>query len=194
MSEPEQCQALLERVRAGDEEAARQLYDANIDRLLPLVRRRLSQRLARRVDPEDIVQSVFRTFFHRVKEGQFRIADTDSLTRLLMRITVRKTLHQVAYHLAAKRDPRLEASSEAGTELDLAQLLTLPPTDEAALIFLDQFEHFLAALRPEDRRILELRLAGRTNEEVAQQLGTYDRRVRRVIEQVRALAEAEGLL
>ena len=43
--------------------------------MLQLARRHISQRLASRVDPEDIVQSVFRTFFCRLKEGQFVFAE-----------------------------------------------------------------------------------------------------------------------
>src|SRR5262245_19266678 len=101
-------QALIELWRKGDENAARQIVDRYIDRLLLLARRHLSQRLASRVDPEDIVQSVFRTFFLRAREGQFTFADQDDLCKLLVRITLHKTLRQVAFHKAAKRDPGLE--------------------------------------------------------------------------------------
>src|SRR6516165_4467626 len=96
----------LDRWRAGNEGAARELFDTYVERLVALARRRISQRLAGRVDPEDIVQSVFRTFFHRAKEGQFRFEEQDDLCKLLMRITVHKTLRKVAFHKAAKRDLR----------------------------------------------------------------------------------------
>src|SRR5437868_15033379 len=108
MSAPSQDQSLIERCRSGDQEAARKLFDAYVERLVALARRRISQRLASRVDPEDIVQSVFRTFFGRVKAGQFHIEDQDDLCKLLMRITVHKTLRQVAHHKAAKRHPTHE--------------------------------------------------------------------------------------
>ena len=68
-------QALIDLWRQGDQDAARRIVDRYIDRLLPLARRHLSQRLASRIDPEDIVQSVFRTFFSRLKEGQFVFHD-----------------------------------------------------------------------------------------------------------------------
>ena len=99
---------LIEMWRQGDEDAARQIVDRYIGQLLALARRHLSQRLAGRVDPEDVVQSVFRTFFVRVKEGQFVFAEQDDLCKLLVRITLHKTLRQVAFHKAAKRDPSLE--------------------------------------------------------------------------------------
>src|SRR5262245_38849503 len=77
MPELPKGQALMQLLGAGDEEAARQVVDRYIDRLVALARQRLSQRLASRVDPEDVVQSVFRTFFVRVRAGQFHIADQD---------------------------------------------------------------------------------------------------------------------
>src|SRR5437588_11519909 len=109
MAEPTDDRALVELWRAGDQKAAQQLFDNYVDRLVPLARRRISQRLASRVDPEDVVQSVFRTFFDRARAGQFSIHDADDLCKLLTRITVHKTLRQVAFHRAAKRDPKLEA-------------------------------------------------------------------------------------
>src|SRR5713226_6239314 len=70
---------LIEKCRRGDQEAARILFDSYVERLLPLARRRISQRLLPRVDPEDVIQSVFRTFFARLKDGQFSIADQNDL-------------------------------------------------------------------------------------------------------------------
>src|SRR5579871_4605339 len=108
MTDTPEEQALINLWRQGDQDAARQIVDRYIDRLLPLTRRRISQRLASRVDAEDIVQSVFRTFFARLKDDRFEIAGQDDLFRLLVRITVHKTLRQIAHHKAAKRDPSLE--------------------------------------------------------------------------------------
>jgi DNA-binding CsgD family transcriptional regulator len=52
----------------------------------------------------------------------------------------------------------------------------------------------LHQLRPQEREILQLRLQGCTNDEVAKKLGTYDRRIRRTIERIRGLAEQEGFI
>src|SRR6516164_7022781 len=112
MSESPEDKVLVELWRAGDENAARQLFDAYAERLVALARRRISPRLASRVDPEDVVQSVFRTFFGRLKEGRFKLEHQDDLCKLLVRITVHKTLRQVAFHQAAKR----RLGSEAGQE------------------------------------------------------------------------------
>jgi RNA polymerase sigma-70 factor (ECF subfamily) len=193
MSESSANRNLLRQLRGGDEEAARKVFDAYVDRLVALARRRLSQRLAGRVDPEDIVQSVYRTFFGRMRAGQFHINDQDDLCKLLMRITVHKTLRQVAYHQAAKRDAGQEAAQGEHSNEMLQQLLDEEPTPQTAVAFVDQLEHFLSRLKPGERQILEMRLQGYSNEEIAKKLNIYDRKIRRVVERIRGLAEQDGL-
>jgi RNA polymerase sigma-70 factor, ECF subfamily len=193
MAEPPADRALVDLWRAGDEAAARKLFDTYAERLVNVARRRLSQRLAARVDPEDIVQSVFRTFFLRARKGQFSIHDQDDLCKLLMRITVHKTLRQVAFHKAGKRNLELEMNQGPEPQERLQELLGREPTSEEAVAFIDQLEHFLSRFPVKDRQILEMRLQGYSNEEIAAKLGTYDRKIRRVIERIRGLAEQEGI-
>jgi len=184
---------LIERCQRGSQDAAREVFETYVDRLVPLARRRLSQRLAGRVDPEDIVQSVFRTFFSRLKKQKFKFSDQDDLFRLLVRITVHKTLRQVAYHRAAKRNTNVELPQSDDSREALLQVLAKEPTPEATVMFLDQLEHFLGQLQPIDRQILELRLQGYSTEEIAKETGSYDRKVRRVLERIRDIAEHEGI-
>lgn len=194
MSEtPESGRSLIERWRAGDEDAARQLFDIYVERLVALARRRISQRLSSRLDPEDIVQSVFRTFFGRVRAGQFHMEDKEDICKLLMRITVHKTLRQVAFHKAAKRDPNQETVQSEHSREMLMELLDREPTPDAAVAFVDHLENFLRMSRPQDRDILELRLQGFGTEEIAKKLDISDRSVRRVFERLRAQATLEGL-
>jgi len=187
MSEP----SLVALLRAGDEQAAREVFSAYVGHLLGVVRARLSQRMARRIDPEDVVQSAFRTFFHRVKAGEFQFEEQDDLGKVLVSIAVRKALHQIAFHRAAKRDPGQE---EEGGDEDrnlLAEVSARGPNPEAVVAFLDELDHLLGKLRPQDRTILEMRLQGYRNEEIARELGTSDRHVRRAMEHIRAMAEED---
>ncbi len=184
---------LVDLCRQGDQKAATDLFNHYVNRLLPLARLRLSQRLASRVDPEDIVQSVFRTFFKRLKAGEFQIEENDDLCKLLVRITVHKTLRQVAFHKAGKRDFSMETGQSDESNDRLVDLLGREPSPEVTVAFLNQMEHFLGRLRPMEREILELRMQGFSNEDIAKKLGIYDRKIRRVIERVREQAEQEGL-
>jgi RNA polymerase sigma-70 factor (ECF subfamily) len=190
---PSDEQVLLDLWRKGDEGAARQIVERYLERLLLIARRRISQRLASRVDAEDIVQSVFRTFFHRVKDGQFVFKEEDDLCKLLVRITLHKTLRRIAFHKAAKRDPSQETEQGEHHRERLLAVFDEEPSPEAKVAFMDQLDHFLGQLRPEERLILEMRLQGFSNDEIAKSLGIYDRKIRRVIEHVRAIAEREGL-
>ena len=193
MPSPPEENALVELWRQGDQDAARTIVDRYVDRLVTLARRRISQRLASRVDPEDIVQSAFRSFFARAKEGRFVFAEQDDVSKLLVRITLHKTLRQVAFHKAAKRDPSAETDQGEYHQESLLALLDGEPMPEAEVVFLDHLEHFFSQLRPQERQILEMRVQGFSNDEIAQKLGIYDRKIRRVIEHVRAVAEKEGL-
>ena len=190
-SEPSDDDALMKKVRAGDQEAARQLYERYGEQLLALARRRISQRFCRRVDPEDIVQSVFRTFFNRAKAGEFDIAGPDDLCRLLARITVHKALRQIAYHHMAKRDVTKESSDGEDGQERLKELLGRDPTPEASILFMDQLKHFLLNLRPQEREIVDLRMQNFTAVEIAQKLNVSERTIRRLLERIRAIAERE---
>ena len=64
---------LLPLLPAGDDRAARAVFDRYSNRLIRLAGKHLNQRLAGRVDPEDVVQSVFRTFFRRGLDGEFQL-------------------------------------------------------------------------------------------------------------------------
>jgi len=194
MSEGNEDQADLQLWRAGDQAAARRLFERYVDRLVEMARRRLSHRLARRVDAEDIVQSVFRTFFNRVRQGQFTIQEGEDVCKLLASITLHKTLRQVAFHKRAKRDATQEASPGDDNQEFMMTLLTEEPTPEDAASFVDQLDFFLRELRPEDRRIIEMRLEGHSNVEIASKLGISDRKIRRLLERLRGLAEQQQML
>ena len=189
MSDNSRDQELVERCRTGDEDAATELFNRYVSRLLGVARKRIGERMNSRLDPEDVVQSVFRTFFARLKNDQFRIDDQDDLSKLLVRITLNKTLRHIAHHRAARRNPDQEAVQTDASRTEIIQLLADEPTPETVVAFVDQLDHFLTRLSPEDQQILVLRLQGHSTEEIAKQLNTYDRKVRRVLERVRSLAQ-----
>src|SRR5207249_1522497 len=62
---------LVRWLRCGNDGAANRLYSRYVDRLRALARAKLSTDLSRRVDAEDIVQSVFRRFFQAARRGNY---------------------------------------------------------------------------------------------------------------------------
>lgn len=193
---PDHADDDLERIaafKAGSESAARELFDKYCERLMALARRRIGGRLTGRIDPEDILQSAFRTFFARVRNDEFSFHGEDDLCKLLVRLTVRKALRQVAHHRAAKRNAEREAGH--GDEADLmGQIAACAPTAEMEVAVMDEIGRFVARLTPVERDILEFRLQGFTPPEIAEKTGTYDRKVRRVLDRLQELAKAEGML
>ncbi|MBI3408938.1 MAG: sigma-70 family RNA polymerase sigma factor [Planctomycetes bacterium] len=190
MPESQDDKSYLEMWRKGDEGAAQKLFDRYVDQVLKLAKRHLRQRMAGRVDPEDIAQSVFRTFFHRAHKGQFHIEEPEDLCKLLARITVHKTFRQIAFHKRAKRDADIETGE---TQEVLLTRLASGPTPEEAVAFVDQIESFFSLLKPTDRQILEMRMEGYNNLEIAEKLGISDRKIRRLMERIRSQAEQVGM-
>jgi RNA polymerase sigma factor (sigma-70 family) len=182
---------LIAEFKAGSESAARELFDKYCERLMRLARRRIGQRMTSRVDPEDVIQSAFRTFFVRVKNDEFSFHGEDDLFKLLVRLTVHKTLRQIAFHRAQKRNAELEAVQSSDAHDLLQQIADGEPPPEVEVALVDEFERFMAQLQPVERQVLDLKLQGYTTVEIAEKLGSYDRKVRRILERIQDLARAE---
>ena len=102
----EPTHSLLRQFRGGQVDAATELYSRYATRLLELARSRTGVELGHSVDPEDVVQSVFRTFFRRAAEGSYSVPNGDTLWKLLMVIALNKIRSLADYHRAGKRDLR----------------------------------------------------------------------------------------
>src|SRR5215831_12425756 len=96
--------SLLRRFQGGQLDAATQLYLRYASRLHALAAAQCGSDLATRVDPEDIVQSVFRTFFRRAAQGHYDVPEEEELWKLFLVIALHKIRDTASYHRAAKRD------------------------------------------------------------------------------------------
>lgn len=187
--EPADDRDLIAQFKAGSESAAGELFDRYCEKLMKLARRRIGQRMSSRVDPEDVIQSAFRTFFVHVRNDEFTFEGENDLFKLLVRLTVNKALRQIAYHRAAKRSPHKEAAQATDSYDALGDLAAHDPPPEVAVAVLEELERFLGQLPEFDRRVLELKLQGNTTTEIAEQLGSYDRKIRRVLERIESVAQ-----
>jgi RNA polymerase sigma factor (sigma-70 family) len=174
---------LLTRFQRGDREAAGQLYDRYAERLRALTRRKSSTALACRLDPDDIVQSVFRNFFHAAREGGYDVPPGEDLWKLLLVIALNKIRARGTFHRAAKRDVRRTRRIDA---LDPYTLAKENPHGQTALTFLRMVaEEALEQLPPMQRRIVELRVEGYQVHEIAKMTGRSLRTVERTLQQCR---------
>jgi RNA polymerase sigma-70 factor (ECF subfamily) len=178
---------LAEPLRHGDPAVGALLWQYYAERLITLARQHLDGRLRGKVDPEDVQQSVFRTFFRRHAEGQWDITDENGLWPLLVRITLRKCHRRLQQFLAARRDVRREAESTKIEQLPL----DVEPTPEEAALFAEATERVMKHLDNDVKRdVFRLSLQGYSIAEISERLGYYERGVERVRAEIRSLLQA----
>lgn len=175
------------RLRARDPGTAAELFRRYTGRLIALARSRLSGKLAKRIDAEDVVQSAYRSFFSGASAGEYEVRQGADLWGLLATITLRKLRRQVQHHSAQKRSMRKEQDFDGpdGQYALQAELLTQEPSPVEALALVDQLEQLMRQLGPLQRRMVELRLQGHNLDEIAAQTQRCRRTVCRSLEQVR---------
>ena len=184
---------LLARWRTGDQQAAAALFGRYADRLIALVRSRLSAKFNQRLDAEDVVQSVYRTFFADARDSRFELQRGGDLWRLLVTIALHKLQHQVKKNLRGKRT--VDRQEPLGTADSLGDLPSpMPAADPApspleAAALADELEQLMRGLEPLHRRILELRLQGYNLDEIAAATDRSERTVRRVLERIKEQLE-----
>jgi RNA polymerase sigma-70 factor (ECF subfamily) len=186
MASTDSFQTLLAGLRDGAEDAATAIFRRFVRRLVLLARSQLDSRLRHKADPEEVVQSVFKSFFARHQAGQFELTDWESLWGLLAVMTLRKCHNQAQHLRAACRDVRREVSLPPA-EQDRAVVFGLArdPTPAEAAVLTDTLEHLMRGLEPRERDILVLHLQGYTLQEISDRVGRAQRTVRRVVERVR---------
>jgi RNA polymerase sigma-70 factor (ECF subfamily) len=182
--------ALMSCLRRGDPEAARQVFHRFSHRLISLARARLAERIDNKEDPEDVIQSVFRSFFLRQRAGQFEIAGWDSLWSILALITLRKCHNRAAYYHTERRDIdreiRLSAPAEEAADWGVTDR---EPTPEESAVLAESVELLMRRLEPRDRNILACHLQGYSAEEISVRVGRARRTVRRTLERIRRTLE-----
>jgi RNA polymerase sigma-70 factor, ECF subfamily len=177
----------LARLQASDGEAARELLRRFTAQLIALARRRCIPSFRAKVDPEDIVQSVYKSFFCRYGAGNLETDNWKSLWGLLTLITLRKCSERVAYHRAGCRDVAREASVPFGDEYGLPwlEIAGREPTPLEAAELSEMVDRLLAGLNADERPIIDLSLQGFTAQEISRRLNRAERSVRRLRERVR---------
>ncbi len=167
---------LLRYFRDGSEEAAERLYRRYVHRLAGLVRAHCSAELASRVEVDDILQSVFRTFFEGAREGRYEVPAGDDLWALLLVITLNKIHSLRDFHCAARRDVRRTAVG-----LEQAEFASPPEPSLVQLAVRDALEE----LPERYQQIVKLRIEGHEIADIATQTGRSRRTVERVLQEVR---------
>lgn len=179
---------LLARCREGDADAQQLLYDRFSSRLIAIAQRRIGARLGRRLDSEDVIQSVFRTFFRKASLGKYPPEESEKLWGQLVRVTLSKTIDATREHTAEKRDIHLEVPGDWSQPL-VDTFGRGPSPDQAAVLteLLDQLLCFLGDAKY--MSIIELTLQGHDKVEIAEQVRLSKRSVDRTLNRAKAFLE-----
>ncbi len=191
----EDFQALLHRVRAGDEQAAEEL----VRRYEPAIRRAarvrlVDTRLNRLLDSMDICQSVLASFFIRTALGQYELKTPEQLLKLLATMTRNKLANQVKGHRAARRDfRRIEAGgSDTSVGPKIESVAGQGPTPSSEVAARELLEEARRRLLPDELTLLERREQGREWTEIAAELRSSPEAVRKRL--ARAIDRVAGEL
>lgn len=169
--------SLIRRFRSGDDDAATQLYLKYARRIQGIAAHQTGDDLKTLVEPEDVVQSVFRTFFRRVSRGDYEAPEGEELWRLLLVISLNKIRANGIRYRAAKRDARL-------TQHASVDELTAQGSDhEIALTELKMVINELVAELPESNQaIVRMRIDGFGVQEISDETQRSKRTVERVLQ------------
>lgn len=179
----EEFQALMGRVLAGSDEAARELFDNYAPYLIRAIRRRLGQRMRSKFDTQDFAQDVWASFFAEMPEKRV-FADPEALVNFLTSLAQNKVIDAVRQRTQTlKRDIDREQSLD-DPHLRKNEIIGDQATPSQLVISEDNWCAFLNRQPPVYRRILILLRAGKTRVEIAAEMGFHPRTVSRIVERV----------
>ena len=187
-------------LKDGDVAAAQPLWERYHRRLVGLAREKLRASRGRAVTEEDVVQNAFHSFFRGVARGRFpQLNDRDNLWRLLVVITARKALDQVAHERSQRQgggtllgESRISSKETVWDDAAIEQVVGAEPSPEFAAQVAEQYHRLLDMLGDETlRQVAVWKMEGLTNDEIAGRLGCSRRTVARKLETIRIIWSGE---
>jgi DNA-directed RNA polymerase specialized sigma24 family protein len=190
----------LRQLEAGDEVAARLLWQRYYRELVDLARARLGTTPRRVADEEDVALSVLRCLYDGAARGQFAaLVNRHDLWQLLATITGRKVIDQLRRLNMRKRgggrvrgDSVLRAVGDDRSSVGFDQFRGEAATPEVLAIAAEEFQRLMSLLDDDRlREIAQSKLEGHTNEEIGQRLGLACRSIERKLQRIRQVWEGE---
>lgn len=156
---------LMERVRAGEQDAATLLVSRHEAAVRRAIRFRLTDpRMRSLLDSMDICQSAMGSFFIRVAAGQFQVNSPEDLVKLLTTIARNKLVN----HVRRERSRLALKGSAESQALDLSTAVSAEPDPERFSMTFEQCQAALQLMTPEERELLKHRRQGHAWEQVAE--------------------------
>lgn len=180
---------LMERVRAGDKDAAWELIDRYGNIVLHVVRRHLSSSLRSKFDSMDFYQVVWASFFRAPDEIRAFAEPKDlinflcSMTQNKVGMEARRRLQTEKYNVAREQSSNVaQPGSTAASTAEPADARQPSPSQIA--IARETWERLVNRLPEQERAVVEMRFQAMTYDEIAAKLGIHERQARRIIDRI----------
>lgn len=172
-------------LKAGDPDAAEKIWERYFDRITALARRRIASAPRAVADEDDVVASVFESFFRRAADGKFpQLDDRNDLWKLLITITLRKAGRQAKRAWKRNQAHASPVPIEEHVDSDRAPDFSAEVTDEMQRLF--------GMLDDPILKVIGLcKLEGLTNAVIARSLDCAVSTVERKLQLIRKTWKAE---
>jgi RNA polymerase sigma-70 factor (ECF subfamily) len=185
---------LFARVRAGDEAAASDLLRRFEPEVRMVVRGKLPRALRTQFDSMDFVQAVWTSVLTREGPDPARFSSARHFMGFLAGVARNKVYEAYRRRTTRKYDLGREEPLyvRRGNREVPRELAASDPTPSKAPQAEERLDQMLEGRSPLEQRMILLRRRGLTFEEIAEELGVHESRVRRLVESVRERLEARG--
>lgn len=189
MSESQDVSHWIDLIKKGDSIAANRIWKLYFDRLVRAVRHRLYGQNRAVSDEEDIVLSVFDSFYAAAEDGRFPdLSDRDDLWRLLITMSARKIIDKRRHDQRQRRGKGITVRSLDSEKDDsgLIEVIGSEPSPEMVLMMQESVEQLFFHLGVGQLQDLAgAKLEGYSNAEIAERFGCSERTIERRLHLIR---------
>jgi DNA-directed RNA polymerase specialized sigma24 family protein len=190
MQQPVSVSTWIAGLKAGDADAAQNLWQRFSVRLTDLAKRKMDGAPKSVADEEDIAQSVFSSVCRGAAAGRFAdVLNRDDLWWLLLAITKQKVVDHIRRESAQKRGAGRvvqEGALSADAVVKLEAIIGDEPTPDFLAMLQEQNVRLLSLLRDDRLRSVAMsRIEGYTIPEIATRLAISTRSVERKLQLIR---------
>ncbi|QDV47632.1 RNA polymerase sigma factor RpoE [Stieleria neptunia] len=196
MSDDKTVSRWIDQVKDGDSIAAAELWQHYYDRLVRNVRNHLRGQNRGVADEEDVVVSVFESFYRAAEQGRYpEMSDRADLWRLLLKMSARKVIDKRRRERRQRRgggERTFSLAAGSDGEDALIEVIGDEPTPDMVLTMTESVESLLSHLGDGQLREIAIgKMEGFSNAELATRLSCSERTIERRLHLIRETCQQE---
>ena len=184
---------LIKLAREGNESAFEEIYNRYAANVFCLANDHLNEKFRRRLNPEDLVQSIFRTIWRTTRNQDRKLEDFTSdegLRTWLVTIALNKIFSKIKHNQRKMRDVGAERNlSPEARDAVLSNASFRTPIPESIVEAADLYERIIRNLDPTNQQILQFLVSGYNQKETAELVNVTPRTVRRRVKEIKTTVE-----